>query len=121
MNLNPKSEITNNQEPFVTGYFDAFGGVHEVYLRSSTLTQARNMGPRIGFLGTDRDTLARIPITTDHGAVLSWSANGYSYAWSSIPYLAAKQLDFVITDADGNVIDLHGGNVSFHVILHNSP
>ena len=98
---------------YISGYFDSFGGIHVLYLKSS-LTSFKNLGPR----STDRDCIGRIPISTDHGATCHWNANGYSYQWTPVPNLTTRQISFALTDGDGNQVDLHGGNVSFHLIFH---
>jgi len=70
LNLDPNPVTTKNGDSFITGYFDAFGGVSELYLHSPTLSQTRNLGPRLGTYGVDRSCIARVGITCDHGAVL---------------------------------------------------
>ena len=119
-NLPDEPPIVRDDEPYISGYYDSFAGISVVYLKSD-LTTFRNIGPRVGGEpGVDRSVLARIPIQTDRGTYCHWSSNGYSYMWSSVQHSAQKQLRCWLTDADGNPLELHGGNVSAHLLFHDT-
>ena len=120
MTLEDEPPILRKDEPYISGYYDAFAGISVCYLKSD-ITSFKNVGPRVGGeVGVDRSVLARVPIEVDHGAYTHWSSNGYSYMWSSLQHSTQKQISFQLTDADGNVLDLHGGTVSCHLLFHES-
>lgn len=106
-----------NEDTYVTGYFDSYAGISEVYLQSITLSCYKSLGPML----TTRSTIARIPIEADHGATAHWVSMGHTFDFLPVPYLSARQLDFRLCDAKGQAINLHGGTISFHLRFHDYP
>ena len=106
-----------NEETYVTGYFDSYAGISEVYLQSIALSCYKSLGPML----TTRSTIARIPIEAEHGATAHWVSMGHTFDFLPVPYLSARQLDFRLCDAKGQAINLHGGTISFHLRFHDYP
>ena len=106
-----------NEETYVTGYFDSYAGISEVYLQSIALSCYKSPGPML----TTRSTIARIPVEAEHGATAHWVSMGHTFDFLPVPYLSARQLDFRLCDAKGQAINLHGGAISSHLRFHDYP
>ena len=106
-----------DQGTYVTGYFDSYAGISEVYLQSVTLSCYKSLGPSLN----SRSTIARVPVEAEHGATAHWVSMGYTFDFLPVPYLSARRIDFKLCDATGQAINLHGGTISFHLRFHDYP
>lgn len=102
--------LTINNGTYVTGIFDADADWHVLYLHSD-LTSFKSSGPR----KADRDVIARIPVTVSRGYMNHWEAVGHAYQTIPVPSISLKNLRFTLTNARGDVVDLHGGNISIEL------
>ena len=103
--LEEEPELTVNNGTFATGIFDNRADWHVLYLHSDLQT-FKSSGPR----KADRDVIARIPCTVAHGFVEHYSP--YKMIVFPVTNISLKTLTFWLTHSSGEVVDLHGGNVS---------
>ena len=85
--------------------------LHSLYLASSRLSTHSNLGP-----ASQRNILKKILITTQFGEV-----NTSMDAWHDdkvhVGGLNLKLLDFRLSDASGNVMDLNGAHIAFSLLF----
>lgn len=97
----------------------SLGGLKTVYLMSSRLApgnmiDAQKVETEQGttYVGTQKNTLLTIPITAPFGVsnVFECKVDALCQLTPLTP-LSCTDVDFQLTDKEGNVIDLHGGNL----------
>jgi hypothetical protein len=103
----PPSDVGSTA--LVATYFPSLGGLTEAYLRSTALAPSNMLDTG----GNLRNTLLTIPITAEFGKLNVFECKVDSLC--EISYMTARNLqeiDIQLTDYYGNVIDLHGANLS---------
>ena len=85
---------------------------HCVYLHSSTLTNYKCVGP-----AGSRTCLAKIPVTSGSGSVLTYSHSGNLLDNTPCGGVTLSTLEFDLRNAEGQPVDLRGGFVSFTLIF----
>jgi hypothetical protein len=106
--------ICNNNFPYVSGFVSTIN-YNSLYLRSN-VNSLDNIGPD----GNSCDIIKKIPTTASYGALMTnydLNVNDYTHIKNRN---AITMLEFRLTDAYGNVIDLHGSHVSFTLIFEES-
>ena len=95
---------------YLTGIVDLLG-THTVYIKSKALGNYSNLGP-----GAERDIAHKIINNVEFGDIIvSKTYLIADYLDVSDRYL--KLIDFQITDAFGNVLNLNGSHISFSVLF----
>ena len=117
LRMNDLTYTVSNNGTWVSGYFDSLAGVHVAYLHSD-LGQYKTVGPRIR---EDKDVICRIPIEAAHGDLNHYRSYGFTYDFTQVYHADQSTLRFYLTDHKGQVIDLHGGEISFELIFHAYP
>ena len=113
--LNPQSlgqtlNLPSAAEPnviFTSGVI-ILARVMEAYLRSPNLT---NYGT-LDAIGR-QDVLKRIPITSDFGTVVVSESGIETSDLMDVSGRTLRAMDFTLTDAHANQLDLHGHDISF--------
>ena len=85
---------------------------HCVYLHSSTLTNYKCVGP-----AGSRTCLAKIPVTSGSGSVLTYSHSGNLLDNTPCGGVTLSTLEFDLRNSDGLPVDLRGGFVSFTLLF----
>lgn len=86
----------------------ALGGLSEVYLQSTTLAPGNAFDAK-----NQRNILITIPVNVPFGVRNVWECR--VDALCEVTYLGNRPLnviDFTLTDRYGNIVDLHGGNLT---------
>ena len=115
------TQIANSQTSFewpksqVTGTVDV-RNVHVLYLHSNALTNFSTIGP-----SGSRTTLARIPVTSLTGGVIFKQHSGNHHDYTDVSGKCLRVLDFSIRNSQNQVVDLHGGHISFEIIFAPIP
>lgn len=100
----------NSTTPFVSGFIDVYTH-HNIYITSSQLGSFQNIGPR-----GERNILKKVVVNAPYGEIITDAyANTDDYLDCSKH--AIRVLDFRICDVYGNVLNLHGGHVSFSILF----
>ena len=84
--------------------------VHTIYLWCDRVNPT-SLGPR-----GQGNVLCRLPVTSSYGYVMHYNDTS-EHGWSDVSGQVWRSLRFKLTDAYGRVLNLHGGHVSFALIL----
>ena len=90
--------------------------VHTLYVHSNALSNFSSIGPR-----GSRSVLSRVPVTELSGSVLfkQHSSNLHDIIDCSGKML--RVLDFSVRNSHNQLVDLHGGSLSFEIIFAPLP
>jgi hypothetical protein len=111
---NVVAKVCNVSNPFLSGFVSTIN-YNSIYLRSN-VNSLDNIGPD----GNSSDIIKKIPTTAAYGALMTnydLNVNDYTHIKNRN---AITMLEFRLTDAYGNVVDLHGSHVSFTLIFQES-
>ncbi len=114
-NLQSANGIITNVTPqyaqnILTGIVD-LRRYHNIYISSSNLSSFTTLGP----LGQN-NIIKKVPITSDYGSVIYDNVVA-NHDWFNVSKLLLKTLEFRLSDAYGNTIDLKGTSISFSLIF----
>ena len=112
----PIGEPVTNNNTFVSGYYDHLGGIHCLYLHSN-LCNFNTVGPR----QTDADVIARLPVEAGFSEWNTYRSYGLVSDFNPAYNVSLNELQFRLTDAKGNTVPLHGGDVSVEILLGDHP
>jgi hypothetical protein len=117
MNTLIANDATSYQWPTTssTGTVDV-RNVECVDLHSNALSNFSTIGP-----AGSRTTLARIPVTGLAGSVLAKQHSGNVHDYTDCSPKMLQVLDFAIRNSDNQIIDVHGGHVSFELVFAPVP
>lgn len=114
-NLKSMNDVLRNSgtsidsSSFESGFIDLLN-VHNLYMRSN-LGGYSSIGPR-----GESNIIKKIPVTNNYGyAIYDSVVAAHDYIDVSKQLLST--LEFKLTDSRGNVVPLHGSNVSFSLIF----
>ena len=88
LHLEGTTFTVSNYTIWISGYYDALAGIHELYLHSD-LSQFRSAGPR---LKEDRDVICRIPVEVDHGYLNHYRSYGHQFDFTPCYNVSQKTL-----------------------------
>ena len=115
------TQINNSQQNFewpktqTTGTVDT-RNAHVLYLHSNALTNFSTIGP-----AGSRTCLVRIPVTSLTGGVLFKQHSGNLHDFTDVSGKCLRVLDFSIRNSKNQIMDLHGGHISFELIFAPHP
>ena len=90
--------------------------VHTLYLHSNALSNFSTVGP-----SGSRTCLARLPVTSLSGSVLFKQHSGHANDYNDCSGKMLRVLDFSIRNSHNQLLDLHGGSISFELIFAPIP
>ena len=94
---------------FETGIVD-LRRYHNIYISSPNLSSFSTLGPR-----GEGSIIKKIPVTTEYGFTIIDNVVA-PHDWVDVSKLLLKTLEFRLSDAYGNTIDLRGSPISFSLI-----
>lgn len=109
---NPDVPPVRTSSTLTATNFPSLGGLTEVYLQSNAIAP----GNMIEKDGIQRNTLLAIPVTAAFGFLNTFECKVDSLC--EISYLSPRMLqevDFYLTDKHGNIVDLHGANLTINL------
>jgi hypothetical protein len=106
-NLTGASTLALN---YISQFLD-FGFVRDIYIHSPTLTSYHTLGCR-----GESSIIKKIPVTSSFGSYVVDSITDRQ-DFLDVSKLCLRTLEFQLRDVKGNVIPLHGVNVSFSLIF----
>ena len=95
---------------FETGIVD-LRRYHNIYISSPNLSSFSTLGPR-----GEGSIIKKIPVTTEYGFTIIDNVVA-PHDWVDVSKLLLKTLEFRLSDAYGNTIDLRGSPISFSLIF----
>ena len=95
---------------FETGIVD-LRRYHNIYISSPNLSSFSTLGPR-----GEGSIIKKIPVTTEYGFTIIDNVVA-PHDWIDVSKLLLKTLEFRLSDAFGNTIDLRGSPISFSLIF----
>jgi hypothetical protein len=110
-----KLSASSQGTSLTTGHIDV-RNYHNLYLHSSTLTGYHSMGP----MGV-RSVLARIPVHTEYGQLISKQHSALIHDYVDCGALSLRTLQFSLRDGNNREVDLRGGNISFTLLFCQTP
>jgi hypothetical protein len=90
--------------------------VHVLYVHSNALSNFSTLGP-----AGSRTVLARIPVTSLTGGVLFKQHSGNAHDYTDISGKCLRVLDFSVRNSHNQLVDLHGGHLSFELVFAPVP
>ena len=100
---------------FTSGEVDV-RNVHASYVHSNALNNFSAIGPK-----GSRIVLARIPVTGLSGSVLFKQHSGNSNNIIDCSGKMLRVLDFSVRNSHNQIVDLHGGSLSFDLVFAPMP
>ena len=90
--------------------------VHTLYLHSNALSNFSAIGP-----AGSRSVIARLPVTGLSGSVLFKQHSGNMHDIIDCSGKMLRILDFTIRNSQNQIVDLHGGSLSFELVFAALP
>jgi hypothetical protein len=90
--------------------------VHTLYIHSNSLSNFSSIGPK-----GSRSVLARIPVTGLSGSVLFKQHSGNLHDIIDCSGKMLRVLDFSVRNSHNQLVDLHGGSLSFELVFAPMP
>jgi hypothetical protein len=90
--------------------------VHTLYVHSNALSNFSSLGPK-----GSRSVLARIPVTGLSGSVLFKQHSGNLHDIIDCSGKMLRLLDFSVRNSHNQLVDLHGGSLSFELVFAPMP
>ena len=90
--------------------------VHTLYVHSNALSNFSALGPK-----GSRSVLARIPVTGLSGSVLFKQHSGNLHDIIDFSGKMLRLVDFSVRNSHNQLVDLHGGSLSFELIFAPLP
>ena len=90
--------------------------VHTLYLHSNALSNFSAIGP-----AGSRSVLARIAVRSLSGGVLYKQHSGNMHDVQDCSGKMLSVLDFSVRNSKNEIVDLHGGSISFEIIFAPLP
>ena len=103
----PKTSTTNEVD---------VRNVHTLYLHSNALSNFSAIGP-----AGSRSVIARLPVTGLSGSVLFKQNSGNMHDIIECSGKMLRVLDFSIRNSQNQIVDLHGGSLSFELVFASLP
>ena len=113
--LNNTDLTTQFPKTYVSNEVDV-RNVHTLYLHSNALSNFSAIGP-----AGSRSVLARLPVTSLSGGVLYKQHSGNMHDVQDCSGKMLSVLDFSVRNSKNEIVDLHGGAVSFEIIFAPLP
>ena len=104
------SKIYSKTEQFISGYINLLYS-DALYLRSN-ISNLSNIGP----LGYFSDIIKKVNVNAAYGNLISTQYND-ELDFVEVNKCTLTELKFRLTDANDNVMDLNGNNISFTLIF----
>ena len=120
-NLMSANEVVGNYtiQPFTSNVFESgivdLRRIHNVYISSANLSTFQTLGPR-----GENKKKKKIPVSTEYGFTIIDNIV-VSHDWIDVSKQLLNTLEFRLSDAYGNTIDLRGMPVSFSLIFMPQP
>jgi hypothetical protein len=114
VNTIPKTEYYTDVNEYTTKYINLYP-IKNFYLRSSSLSSGDTISMK-----QDNDIIKKIPVNVPYNGVIINNAFIFN-DYISVSKKTISALDFKLTDAYGNVVDLQGSHISFTIILSIVP
>ena len=89
---------------------------HVLYLHSNALSNLRIIGP-----AGSRSVIARIPVTSLFGGLVTRAHSGHPLDCVPCGSRTLRTLDFQLKDSFAQLVDLHGGHISFELLFAQRP
>ena len=89
---------------------------HVLYLHSNALSNLRVIGP-----AGSRSVIARIPVTSLFGGLVTRAHSGHPLDCVPCGSRTLRTLDFQLKDSFAQLVDLHGGHISFELLFAQKP
>ena len=90
--------------------------IHTLYLHSNALSNFSAIGP-----AGSRSVIARLPVTGLSGSVLFKQHSGNMHDIIECSGKMLRVLDFSIRNSQNQIVDLHGGSLSFELVFAALP
>ena len=90
--------------------------IHTLYVHSNSLSNFSAIGP-----AGSRSVIARLPVTGLSGSVLFKQHSGNPHDIIDCSGKMLRILDFTIRNAQNQIVDLHGGSLSFELVFAPLP
>ena len=113
--LNADGTSTTWPKTYTSGEVDV-RNVHTLYVHSNSLSNFSSIGPK-----GSRSVLARIPVTGLSGSVLFKQHSGNLHDIIDCSGKMLRLLDFSVRNSHNQIVDLHGGSLSFELVFAPMP
>ena len=113
--LNADTTGTTWPKAYTSGEVDV-RTVHTLYVHSNALSNFSAIGPK-----GSRSVIARIPVTGLSGSVLFKQHSGNLHDIIECSGKMLRVLDFTVRNSHNQLVDLHGGSLSFELVFAPLP
>jgi hypothetical protein len=113
--INNSGTSTQWPKTYTTNEVDV-RNIHTLYLHSNALSNFSAIGP-----AGSRSVIARLPVTGLSGSVLFKQHSGNPHDIIDCSGKMLRVLDFSIRNSQNQIVDLHGGSLSFELVFAPLP
>jgi len=113
--LNADGTSTTFPKNYTSGEVDV-RNIHTLYVHSNALSNFSSIGPK-----GSRSVLARIPVLGLSGSVLFKQHSGNLHDIIDCSGKMLRLLDFSVRNSHNQIVDLHGGSLSFELVFAPIP
>ena len=113
--INNSGTSTQWPKTYTTNEVDV-RNIHTLYLHSNALSNFSAIGP-----AGSRSVIARLPVTGLSGSVLFKQHSGNMHDIIECSGKMLRVLDFSIRNSQNQIVDLHGGSLSFELVFASLP
>ena len=113
--LNNTATTTQFPKSYISNEVDV-RNIHTLYLHSNALSNFSAIGP-----AGSRSVLARLPVTSLSGGVLYKQHSGNMHDVQDCSGKMLSVLDFSVRNSKNEIVDLHGGAISFEIVFAPLP
>lgn len=109
-NTTGSSQTYSSSTPYISGFIELLS-IKNIYLHSPNLSSFTTYGGK-----GESNIIKKIPVTSDFGYLICENFTS-THDWLSCASLSISCLEFQLRDSTGNLVPLHGANVSFSIVF----
>jgi len=104
------SKTYNSSSPYTSGFLELLS-IRNIYIHSPNLSSYTTYGGK-----GESNIIKKIPVSSDFGYLIIDNYTS-THDWLDCSNLTLSCMEFILRDSYGNIVPLHGSNVSFSIVF----
>ena len=100
----------SSEDPYISGFLELLS-IRNIYIHSSNLSSYTTYGGK-----GESNIIKKIPVSSDFGYLVIDNYTS-THDWLDCSNLTLSCMEFILRDSYGNIVPLHGSNVSFSIVF----